>query len=331
MDLDSFSAARESRWNRLRDLTRRRRLTGAQSDELARLYVATAADLSEIRSSAPEPTLISRLSVLLAGSRVWLTGAHTASTGDVRRFLTVTMPAALFRVRWWGVAVAIVVCVVGTLSAWWTVSHPEVLELIGTPDDRASIANEQFASYYVEYDSTAFAAQVWTNNALIAAQCIAFGISGIYPLYLLYVTTIQLGTAGAVMAEADALDVFFALIIPHGLLELSAVFVAAGAGLRLFWTMLVPGPRTRARALGEEGRISFAVAGALTIALFASGLIEGYITGSTLAWWLKIAIGALACAAFWIVVFVAGRRAVEAGASGDSEADFASATAPVAG
>jgi uncharacterized membrane protein SpoIIM required for sporulation len=331
VDVDSFSAVREVRWARLKELSKRRNLTGAEADELTRLYQATAGDLSAVRSAAPEPSLISRLSVILASARVWLTGAHGASTADVRVFFVRTLPAAMYRVRWWGVIVTLTVVLLATLSGWWTVNHEESLELIGSPEVRAAIAEEEFASYYTEFDSTSFGAQVWTNNAWLAAQCIAFGITGIYPLFLLYNTVLQLGVIGAVMAEHDALNIFFQLIIPHGLLELSAVFVAAGAGLRLFWTMLVPGNRTRTAALAQEGRTTFVVAAGITIALFASGLIEGYVTGSTMPWAIKIVIGVIAFTGFWAYIFVAGRAATLDGATGDVEGDFATDTAPVVG
>ena len=331
MDIDSFSAVREPRWAQLNALTKRRRLTGAEADELTRLYQATAGDLSAVRSAAPEPTLISRLSVLLAQSRVWLTGAHGSATKDFAGFFTRTLPAAMYRVRWWGVIVAAAVLITGLISGWWTYNHEEALNLVGTPEERAQYANEAFASYYTDSSNSSFFAQVWTNNAWLALQAIAFGITGVFPIYLMYGTALQLGIAGAVMAEANGLDVFFKLIIPHGLLELSAVFVAAGAGLRLFWVMLVPGARTRGVALAQEGRITFAVGIGLAIALFASGLIEGFVTPSTMPWWIKIVIGAIACTAFWAYIFVAGRAAARAGITGDIEGDFETAAAPVVG
>ncbi|BDZ63011.1 hypothetical protein GCM10025873_28020 [Demequina sediminis] len=102
VDIDSFGAVREARWTRLRELTRARRLTGAEADELTRLYQATAGDLATVRSSAPEPSVVSRLSVLLATARVWLTGAHTTSTREGVRYLVWGLPGALYRVRWWG-------------------------------------------------------------------------------------------------------------------------------------------------------------------------------------------------------------------------------------
>lgn len=331
MDIDAFSRAREDRWDRLETLSRSRNLTGQEADELTRLYQATSGDLSALRSVAPEPSLVMRLSIVLSNARVWLTGAHEVSSRGIRHYLTLGLAAAFYRVRWWGVAVLVGVLALGALSAWWTLNHPEALALIGTPEQRDAVAQQEFANYYYEYDSSSFAASVWTNNGFIALQCIAFGITGIYPMILLYNTVLQLGTAAAVMAEAGLLDVFFQLIIPHGLLELSAVFVAAGAGLRLFWTMLVPGARTRGEALAQEGRITISVGLGLVGVLLVSGIIEGFVTGSDLLWPVKIAIGTLAFAAFWLYVFVVGRHAVRADVTGDLEGDFATDAAAVRG
>jgi hypothetical protein len=58
-------------------------------------------------------------------------------------------------------------------------------------------------------------------------------------------------------------------------------------------------------------------------ALLLSGVVEGFVTGSTLPWWLKIVIGAIALAAFWTYAIVLGRRAVAEGETGDLEEDAA--------
>lgn len=330
VDVDAFSALRESRWRRLDELAKSRRRTGADADEMTRLYRSTAADLSAIRSAAPEPGLITRLSILLAKSRVWLTGSHTVRTADVRTYFATSLPAAMYRVRWWGAGVGIAVVAMSILLAVYTSEHPAALDLIGTSEERQAIASEEFASYYTEYDNTSFGAMVWTNNAWLAVECIAFGFTGVFPLYLLYGTVFQLGVAAAVMQEAGMLDVFFKLILPHGLLELSAVFVAAGAGLKVFWTIWVPGDKPRGTALSEVFRTLLSVALGLTIALLVSGLIEGYVTPSHMPWQAKIAIGGAAFVVFWMYVFIAGRAAARSGATGDAEAAFAAERAPVA-
>lgn len=328
MDIDAYSALREPRWQRLQALSRKRRRTGAEADELTRLYRSTAADLAAVRSAAPEPSLITRLSMLLGASRIWLTGSSQVRSGDISALFTRALPAALYRVRWWGLVTALVVVVMAWIAGYYTLHHPEALELVGDATTRQQIAEEEFASYYQQYDNTSFAAQVWTNNAWLATQCIVLGITGIFPLILLYNTVLQLGVNGAIMAEHNALDVFFQLLAPHGLLELSAVFVAAGAGLRVFWTLWVPGDRPRAVALAETFRTLLLVALGLAMALFVSGLIEGFVTPSALPWGIKVALGVVACTTFWVFVFVGGQIARRRGETGDVETQFRVEQAP---
>ncbi len=330
VDIDAYSALREERWTRLRELSRKRRRTGAEADELTRLYRSTAADLSAVRSAAPEPALITRLSMLLSSSRIWLTGSSQVRTADILGLFTRSLPAAMHRVRWWGLITSLAVVVLAWIAGYYTLHNPDALALIGDADTRRQIAEVEFASYYEQYDNTSFAAQVWTNNAWLATLCIVLGITGIFPLILLYNTVLQLGVNGAIMAEHDALDIFFQLIAPHGLLELSAVFVAAGAGLRMCWTLLVPGPRPRMVALTETFRTLLLVALGLTIALFISGLIEGYVTPSDMPWWLKVALGIVACGTFWAYIFIGGRVARDQGETGDVDGEFRSEVAPYA-
>ena len=328
MDLDAFTAARTERWDRLDELGRARRLTGAQADELVRLYQATATDLSQVRAAAPDPNTVTYLSQLLARTRVAISGAHEPSWRDVVRFLVVTLPAAFYRIRWWTVGVMVAFLVIGTLAGWYVWAHEDVLNNFMDPVDQEEYVNNAFASYYDP--GVGFAAMVWTNNAWIAAQCIGLGISGVWPVLVQVNNAVSVGAIGGMMAHHGALDVFLSLIAPHGMLELTAIWVAGAAGLRIFWTWLVPGPRPRSRALAEEGRALFTVAIGLVIVLGVSGLVEGFVTGSALPSWLKIVIGATVLAGYWAYTLVLGRRAVGAGETGDLEADQAGATLPLA-
>jgi hypothetical protein len=115
------------------------------------------------------------------------------------------------------------------------------------------------------------------------------------------------------------------------MLELTAVFVAAGAGLRLFWSWVEPGPRTRAQALAHEGRSAVAIALGLVVVLLVSGVIEAFVTPSPLPTWARLAIGVVAEGGFLAYVFTAGRWAHRRGATGDVDAADAGDVAPVAG
>ncbi|GHS88108.1 membrane protein [Actinomycetota bacterium] len=329
MDLDAFTSVHQASWARLDELSRRRRLSGAESDELVRLYQSVATDLSTVRSSAPDPEVVSRLSQLLARARARIAGAHEPSWRDVSRFVVQTLPAALYRIRWWTVAVTAVCVLLAVVAGWWVATNPDALAAMGTPSQQRDYVDNAFESYYDP--GAGFAAMVWTNNAWIAAVCVGLGISGVIPAYMLVSNAVNVGATGGMMAAHGRLDIFLQLIAPHGLLELTAIFVAGAAGLRLFWTWIDPGPRPRARALAEEGRALITVAIGLVGVLAVSGLIEGFVTGSTLPWPVKIAVGVLALATFWAYTLVLGRRAVADGYTGDLEDDEAGYALAVAG
>jgi uncharacterized membrane protein SpoIIM required for sporulation len=313
VDIDVFANAHSAQWQRLTRLSAQRHLSGREADELVALYRQGATHLSLLRTNAPDPALVSELSVILVKARARIASPHDLTWSTALSFVTRTIPAALYRVRWWSVVVTAACLLVMVVSGVWTAAHPDLLNTLMSPEEQRDVAEQAFASYYSTYPSASFAAQVWTNNAFIAALCIATGITGLWPAQVLFYNSLNVGVMGAVMHVYGADWVFWSLILPHGLLELSCVFVAGAAGMRLFWAWLVPGHRTRGQSLAEEGRTTIVVVVALTVALFVSGLIEGFVTGSTLNPWLKIGIGVVMCAAFWVVTFVAGRRAVLAG------------------
>ncbi|HEU5156243.1 MAG TPA: stage II sporulation protein M [Streptosporangiaceae bacterium] len=321
MDVDAFVAAHHGDWLRLEHLINRgRRLTGPEIDELVELYQRTATHLSAVRSSSPDPALIGRLSSLVARGRVTVTGAQAPLWRDAARFATVSFPAAAYRIRRWWLGTALASILTGTVVAIWVARNPEVQASIATPSAVRELTEQSFANYYTEHAAGAFAFQVWVNNAWVSAQALIFGILlGIPTLFLLFRTSVeQLGVVGGLMSSAGKGDVFLGLILPHGLLELTAVYLACAAGLRLGWTVIDPGARPRGPALAEEGRAAMSIAVGLIGALLVSGAIEGFVTGHVHTTWLRIGIGVVAEAAFLTYVIVLGRRAVREGDSGDA-------------
>ncbi|OII64893.1 hypothetical protein BJP40_18985 [Streptomyces sp. CC53] len=334
MDLDVYVNAHRAEWDRLDHLTGRgRRLTGDEADELVALYQRTSTHLSVIQSSAPDPALTARLTQLVARARSTVTGTRSASWRDATRFLTAGFPAAVYRSRHWWIPTAVLSVLVAAVIGWWIGTHPEVQAAIAAPDELREMTRPggQYETYYSSNPATSFAAQVWTNNARAAALCLALGaFLGVPVLWVLLVNMLNLGVGIGLMAAAGRLDTFLGLILPHGLLELTAVFVAAGTGLRLGWTVIDPGPRTRRAALAERGRAAIGMAIGLALVLFVSGVIEGFVTPSGLPTWARISIGVLAELAFLVYVYVLGGRAAREGEAGDVEDGDRSAAVPTA-
>jgi uncharacterized membrane protein SpoIIM required for sporulation len=320
MDLDAYVQAHHPEWLRLAELTRRTRLSGAESDEFVELYQRVATDLSVVRSSAPDAGLISHLSSLLARARLRATGVNVTTWRAARRFVTERFPAALYRLRWWWLSTWAANALVVAVMMWWLLDHPNVEQSLLSPEEVDQLVTEDFENYYSESAPAHFATRVWVNNAWVSALCLAFGVLGLPVIWLLFQNVANLAIIGAIMTRADRAGLFWGLILPHGLLELTAVFVAGGVGLRLFWSWIVPGDLPRTAALAHEGRTVGTVALGLVGVLLVSGLIEGFVTPSGLPTWVRVGIGVLAEAVFLAYVFVLGRAAYLRGETGDLDA-----------
>jgi uncharacterized membrane protein SpoIIM required for sporulation len=331
VDVDAYVAAHQADWARLDDLVRRRRrLTGDEVDELVTLYQRTATHLSALRSAGHDPALTARLSSRVAHARTAVTGSHAPAWATVTRFAVVSFPAMAYRARWWWAATAGGSVLVAVLLGWWVARSTAVQAALLPGAAVRDLVNQQFQHYYSQYAATSFAAKVWTNNVSVAAESLIFGVLlGLPTLLVLFQNAANGGVEGGLMIAHGKGGLFFSLILPHGLLELSAVFLAAATGLRLGWCIIDPGPRPRGQALAEEGRSSLTIALGLIVVLLVSGVIEAFVTPSPLPSWARIGIGVIVEAAFLSYVIVLGRRATAAGRTPDMEQ--VPDTAPVAG
>lgn len=336
MDLDAYVAAHRGDWDRLEVLLKRARrparMSGSEVEQLVALYQRTATHLSVTRSLGADPALVSRLSMLVARGRSAAVGASAPARSDLARFVLVTVPAAIWRGRWWWALTSAAFVAVSVGLGAWVATHPDVQGALAPPEQVRQLVERDFADYYSSHPASAFAAQVWTNNAWIAAGALTLGILlGLPTIYLLWVNAANVAVTGGLMAAHGRLDLFFGLVTPHGLLELSAVWLAAATGLRLGWTVIDPGRRPRGEALAEEVRAATTIALALVAVLALAGVIEAFVTPSGLPTWARIAIGVAAEAAFLTYVVIFGRRAAAAGVSGDLTASERGDRLPTAG
>jgi uncharacterized membrane protein SpoIIM required for sporulation len=319
VDVDAFVVTHRDTWGRLDWLLKhRRRLTGAEIDELVELYQRVSTHLSIVRSASSDSALVGRLSSLVARGRAAVTGAHAPLTSELVRFWTVSFPVVAYRAwRWW-LGTAVIFFAVTVVIASWVIGSTDVQSTVGTPSDIEKLVNHDFASYYSEHPAAAFALHVWVNNSWVAAKCIGFAILLGLPIpLLLFQNAANLGVSAGLMYQAGKTGILFGLLIPHGLLELTAVFLAAAVGMRLGWSVIAPGDRPRGQVLAEQGRAVVAVAVGLVVVLLVSGLIEGLVTPSPLPTFLRIGIGVAAEAAFLSYIGYFGRRAARAGETGD--------------
>jgi uncharacterized membrane protein SpoIIM required for sporulation len=331
MDLDAFSAAHRAEWDRLDALARRRALSGREADELIERYQAGATQLSAVTSTAGDTVVGERLSLALSRARLRFTGVPADPLRQLRVFFGLQLPAAMYRVRWLTLAIALATVIIGVAYGVWVANDPRVQASLGDAASLKQYAEKDFVGYYSESSESVFALQVWTNNAWIAAQCIGLGWTGVWPIAMIFQNAQNVGIAGGIMTAYGHGGDFALYIAPHGQLELYSIFLAAAAGLFTFWSIVVPGHRTRAQAMREDGRAFFTLVIGCTITLLMSGLIEGAVTRQPWPWPVKIGIGTIALAAVLFYQWGVGGRAARAGQTGDLDRVDAGATQIVEG
>lgn len=327
VDIDRFIVLHEAEWQRLAELTKGsgrggRRLSGAEIDELVPLYQRVSLHLSQARTVHHDPGLVRRLSDVVAGAHAAIYGARVARFGALGRFLAWTFPAAVWTCRrqmgvsallLWGTAIAV------GLVFWLA---PDRIDLVMPESVQEAYIEEDFVAYYSENPSLVFFSLVTTNNIRVSVLAYGLGaLAGLPGAWILFSNGAYLGLVGGLFAtEGRFWNTFMVYVVPHGLLELTAITVAGGAGLRVGWSLFAPGERSRSQALAEEGRRSVTIILGGALAFVAAGLIEGFVTGApAVPAALKVVIGVLAWLGYLAWIFGRGRVAVAAGYTGSLE------------
>ncbi len=322
MDIDRYIATHRPDWQRLEDLTGRAersvgRLTHGELDELVDLLQRVSSHLSTVRTTYDDPALSSHLSRLVARAGAIVHGTRGRSWADLVRSWTWTFPAAVWHVRRPILASAGLFLVAALAVGLWITGSSAAYEASMPAEVREAYLQRDFEAYYSSQPAAQFASYVFTNNVRVAILAFGGGILLCVPTaWVIAVNGAHLGVAAGLFTASGLAGRFWGLILPHGLLELTAVFIAGGAGLRLGWTVIDPGDRTRARALADEGRRTVVIILGLVAVFLVAGLIEAFVTPSGLPTWGRVGIGVLTEAAFLAFIVVQGRLAAARGITG---------------
>src|SRR5207302_3455218 len=291
MDVDTFLTTNQPGWDRLTALVSRAtrgvgRLSPDELEELVVLYQRAATELSYARTNFRDPALSASLSALVARAGAVVYGSRPRTLRALGRFFAVTFPAAVWYSRRFIAVSTALFLVPAFVVGLWVANSPRAVEATGPKAVREAYVNQDFEQYYKSAPASEFASQVFTNNVQVSIYAFAAGIAFALPTaFILMFNGANVGVAGGLFASVGQQVKFWGLILPHGLLELSAVIIAGGAGLRLGWTLIDPGDRPCRTALADEGRRALAIVLGLVVVFAAAGTIEGFVHGSSLPTW----------------------------------------------
>jgi uncharacterized membrane protein SpoIIM required for sporulation len=314
LDIDRFVLTHRATWARLDELVARAgrglgRLSGAELDELVRLYQRVSTHLSYARTYYRDAALTAMLTRLVARASALVYGTRPRTLGAIARFFAATFPAAVWESRRFVAASAALFVVPALALGLWLANSDAAVEASAPAKVRHAYVEREFENYYSSEPAAAFASQIFTNNVQVAILAFAVGIALCLPTALvLAINGANLGVAAGLFSAAGRDARFWGLILPHGLLEVTAICIAAAAGLRLGWALIDPGDRPRVAALADAGRRAIVIVLGLVVVFAVAGLIEATVTGSGLPTWVRVGIGVTVEAAFCTYIVVLGRR-----------------------
>lgn len=316
MDVDQFIRRNEPTWNHLERSVKRvgssrrgSRLSGDDLDDVIHTYQRVASHLSYARTWYGDAPVTARLTDLVGQARAAIYGPGERSGNVLMAFFAKDFPAAVWRARKFIAIAAVLLIAPAVYVGVWMTFSDAALDASAPSALRESYVQQDFADYYSSQPAAQFSTQVLINNIQVSFMAYALGIfAGIGTAFVLVGNGLGVGQAGGLFHAAGQAPRFWGLILPHGLLELTAVCVAGGAGLQLGWALVSPGDRSRTTAVADEGRRSVPIVIGLALVFVTAGLIEGFVTPSGLPTWTRVGIGVLVEAAFLIYVFGFGSR-----------------------
>jgi len=313
-------ATRSPRWNAFAATlaVAQRQGLRALGEEGVRAFVSEyrdlSSDLARLRTAAQgrETPELFYLSRLLAGAHNLLYRGRSLTLADVVRLVAIDAPREVRR-SWRPVLLAAALLFGPALIAYTAVvSHPAVAATFIPAGmlDRAEegVRRAREGTGYIQ-DPQIFrptmASQIIANNVQVTFGVFALGITaGIGSLLLLVLNGVSLGGVFGLYQSKGIATLLLAFVAPHGVLELTAVCIAGGAGFLLAAALLLPGRRTRKRALVENGQRAIRLVAAATVLLLVAGTLEGFV--SPIASWPLRAKFAVSAATLVLLVLYLG-------------------------
>lgn len=309
-------------WREYRELVERvqdRGFRGVPEEDVTRfatLYRTTAADLARSRSYGASAELVYSLQRLVGAGHNLLYRPGAASGRSFLRWLARGFPA-LVRRRWVPVSIAAALLFGPMLATGAAVQLEPARARQVLPAEMLARAEEgaerqAAGAGYVEIPEmwmSMFATSIITNNVQVAILAFAGGVAaGLGTVVTLVFNGVSIGAAFGLFGAYGLSLHLLAFVLPHGVLELTAICIAGGAGLWLGSALIAPGRSTRRDALVVRGREAVSLLGGAAVMLVVAGLIEGFISPSPLPMAFKAAISATSAVLVAGYLVLGGRR-----------------------
>ena len=312
---DRFISTRKNAWQRLEDLLKLLdgaslgRLRKDEVRELGRIYRRTASDLAIARAESRDPRLVNYLNslVIRAHGRIYRADAQGGKL--IRRFFTRELPQTFRRTWRYTLLSFLIFSSFSVIGFAGTRYDPEFSELVGVRPAFRELFIETKTRWWERLNESnqEGASEIMANNIWVTICTFAFGATfGLGTLFYLAYNGANIASVLALTYNAGFGNDLVAFMVAHGVIELSCIFIAGGAGLLIGSAMLMPGDLTRADALKTRGMEAIRLMVGVALLLVVAGTIEGFISPLPIDPRIKYSIAAISGVALYSYLLFVG-------------------------
>jgi uncharacterized membrane protein SpoIIM required for sporulation len=317
----TFEKLYQDDWSELEELVaavRRRTVEAPASGvRIAELYRKTCEHLALARARFYPAYLIDRLERITGETHQLIYQQREIGMGRLRRIVASEFPAAVRR-DWRYVVVATATFLIPTVLLGLLVySRPELILSVVDAETAASF-EEMYSPAADSIGRLRTASTDWMmfgyyirNNVGVAFQCFASGLfAGVGSLFFLAYNGAFGGAIAGFLTERGLSSTFYPFVATHSAFELTAIFIAGGAGLKIGHGWLAPGRLTRIQSLVDATRTSAVLLYGVTALLLVAAAIEAFWSSAR---WIPSSVKYAVAAVCWTTVLaylvLQGRRA----------------------
>ncbi|MGI6705993.1 MAG: stage II sporulation protein M [Clostridia bacterium] len=298
MTEDRFIRRYQEAWKQLDDLLCSIRKKGGLKkldfstlEKLDRLYRQVSCHLSYAQSYFPGSQTVQYLNGLISRAHHQIYSGKKGSMRDILKYYRQDVPYTI-RKNWIFLAVSFGMFMLAALFSFIYTWNEAQAAFVFLPSDMVRDLNLE-KSPSIQWDNPVMSSVIMTNNIYVSLLAFAYGISlGLGTGFVLILNGLLLGSLSALAMKQGAALLYWSLILPHGVIELSAIFLSGAAGLKIGYSLIDPGPYRRRDALLIQGRESLKIMGAVIPMLVLAAIIEGFITPSGMSPILKLMFAA---------------------------------------
>jgi len=295
----SWINKRQTYWSRLESLLARVKQQGlhalsrSELRELGLLYRQTATDLSAVRGDPSSVQQSRYLNQLLGRAHNTIYSGQKKTVGGIWQFYRRDYPR-IFRQFLPYTAIATAIFLLGALAGLcFSLADPDYMRHFIGPSMMNSIERHEMWTRSIVSIKPQASSAIMTNNLTVSFTAFAAGITaGIGTLYMMFFNGMMIGVIGTACATYGMSVALWSFVSPHGVLELPAIFIAGGAGLRIAHALLFPGVLSRRDSLAVGGTEAVRLLVGVIPMLIIAGTIEAFFSPSSVSVPLKFAAAA---------------------------------------